>query len=228
MPSPNTETPLAAAAPNLAGLLGPCLRGAVFVALVTGVAYPLLTTAAARLVLPHQAGGSLIERDGAVVGSALIGQWFSAARYFHPRPSATAAADAADASKTVAAPYNAALSAASNQGPTNPALIEAVAARADAYRSANGLTATAPVPVDAVTASGSGLDPHISVANAQAQAARVARERALAPEQVRQLVARHTEGRTLGLLGEPRVHVLRLNLALDALHAAPAPAAGRP
>lgn len=228
MSSPNNENPPATATPRLESLLGPCLRGAVFVALITGVAYPLLTTAAAQLVLPHQAGGSLIERGGAVVGSALIGQWFSGARYFHPRPSATTAADPADASKTVAAPYNAALSAASNQGPTNPTLIEAVAARADAYRSANGLTAAAPVPVDAVTASGSGLDPHISVANALAQAARVARERGLATEQVRQLVARHTEGRTLGLLGEPRVHVLRLNLALDALRAAPAPAAARP
>lgn len=216
----NTLNPSIAAAERptgtaLKGLLGPCLRGAVFVCLVTGVAYPLLTTGVAQLALPRQANGSLIERGGAVVGSALIGQQFAGAQYFHPRPSATSAPDPQDASKTVAAPYNAALSAGSNQGPTNPALIEAVAARAVAYRQANGLAADALVPVDAVTASASGLDPHISVANARLQAARVAQARGLAAEQVQRLVEQHTEGRVLGLLGEPRVNVLRLNMALD-------------
>lgn len=213
------------AGPLLQGLLGPCLRGAVFVALVTGLAYPLLTTGVAQLVLPRQAGGSLIEHGGAVVGSALIGQAFSGARYFHPRPSATVAPNPQDASQTIAAPYNAALSAASNLGPTNPALIDSVAERAAAWRQTNGLAPDAPVPVDAVTASGSGLDPHISVANAQAQAARVARSRGLDAAQVRGLLAQHTEPRVLGLLGEPQVNVLRLNLALDAL---PAPAGKAP
>lgn len=220
----NTPTPTAPLAPAataspLAGLLGPCLRGAVFVALVTGLAYPLLTTGVAQLVLPRQASGSLIERGGAVVGSALIGQAFSGARYFHPRPSATTAPDPQDASKSVDVPYNAAASGASNQGPTNQALIDAVTQRVAAYRQTNGLAPDAPVPVDAVTASGSGLDPHISVANAQAQAARVARARGLDAGQVQRLLAAHTEPRVLGLLGEPRVNVLRLNLALDALQA---------
>ena len=204
----------------LAALLGPCLRGAVFVALLTGVAYPLLTTGVAQLALPRQANGSLIERGGSVVGSALIGQWFEADGYFHPRPSATQGPDPREPGKTVAAPYNAALSAGSNQGPTNPALVEAVAARAAAYRKVNALAADARVPVDALTASASGLDPHISVANARAQLARVARARALDAAQLQPWVDQHTEGRVLGLLGEPRVHVLRLNLALDALAAA--------
>ena len=216
----NTLNPSIAAAdvprtPALKGLLGPCLRGAVFVALVTGVAYPLLTTGVAQLALSHQANGSLIERGGAVVGSAVIGQSFTGARYFHPRPSATSAADPQDASKTVASPYNAGASAASNQGPTNPALIEAVAARAAAYRQANGLAVDAKVPVDAITASGSGLDPHISVANARLQVARVAQARALDVARVQQMVERHIEGRVFGLLGEPRVNVLRLNLELN-------------
>ena len=216
----NTLNPSIAAAdvpltPALKGLLGPCLRGAVFVALLTGVAYPLLTTGVAQLALSQQANGSLIERGGAVVGSALIGQSFTGAGYFHPRPSATSAADPQDASKTVASPYNAALSAGSNQGPTNPALIEAVAARAAAYRQTHGLAFDAKLPVDAVTASASGLDPHISVANARLQVARVAQARGLGAAQVNRLVEQHTEGRVLGLLGEPRVNVLRLNLELN-------------
>lgn len=211
-PSIAADAPLT---PALKGLLGPCVRGAVFVALITGVAYPLLTTGVAQLALSRQANGSLIEQGGAVVGSTLVGQSFTGAQYFHPRPSATSAADPQDASKTVAAPYNAALSAGSNQGPTNPALIEAVAARAAAYRQTNGLASDAMVPVDAVTASGSGLDPHISVANARLQVARVAQARGLTAAQVGQLVERHTEGRVLGLLGEPRVNVLRLNLELN-------------
>lgn len=203
----------------LAGLLGPCVRGAVFVALVTGAAYPLLTTGVAQLLLPAQASGSLIERGGVVVGSRLIGQNFTQAQYFHPRPSSTTAPDPQDASKTVEAPYNAGASAGSNQGPTNAALIAAVARRSAAYRAANGLAADAAVPVDAVTASASGLDPHISLANARLQVARVAQARGLTVEAVQVLLAEHTEGRLLGLLGEPRVNVLTLNLALDALNA---------
>lgn len=215
LPTAAPQAP-AAAAP-LKGLLGPCVRGALFVLLVTGVAYPLATTGAAQLVLAHQANGSLIERGGAVLGSALIGQSFGGAAYFHPRPSATQAPDPQDASKSLAAPYNAGASSGSNLGPTNPALLASVQERVAAYRQANGLAPDTAVPVDAVTASASGLDPHISVANAELQAARVARARELPVARVQQLVQQHTEGRVLGLLGEPRVNVLRLNLALDAL-----------
>lgn len=199
----------------LQGLLAPCVRGAVFVALVTGLAYPLLTTGVAQLVLPAQASGSLVRQGQTLVGSQLIGQQFTAAHFFHARPSSTTATDPQDASQTVAAPYNAGASAGSNQGPTNAALIDTVAQRASAYRAANGLAVNAALPVDAVTASASGLDPHISVANAQLQVARVAQARGLAPAQVQALVATHTEARLLGLLGEPRVNVLKLNLALD-------------
>lgn len=214
-----TTPDTAAAASPLLGLIGPCLRGAVFVALLTGLAYPLLTTGVAQVLLPRQAGGSLIGQGEALVGSDLIGQHFSDARHFHPRPSATSAPDPQDASKTVAAPYNAALSAGSNQGPTNQALIDAVTQRVADYRKANGLASATPVPVDAVTASASGLDPHISVANAQAQAPRVATARGVSLDQVQRLLNEHTEGRVLGLLGEPRVNVLRLNLALNAASA---------
>ncbi len=188
----------------LAGLLGPCLRGAIFVALVTGVAYPIATTGVAQLLLPAQASGSLIERGGAVVGSRLIGQDFTQAQYFHPRPSSTADA-----------PYNASVSSGSNQGPTNAALIAAVSQRSAAYRQVNGLPADAAVPVDAVTASASGLDPHISLANARLQVARVAQARGMSQDALQTLLAQHTEGRLLGLIGEPRVNVLTLNLALD-------------
>lgn len=221
------NVPAESAASPLKGLLGPCVRGAVFVLLVTGVAYPLLATGVAQLLLPTQANGSLIRHGDAVVGSALIGQAFSSAGYFHPRPSATSASDPQDADKTVDAPYNAAASAGSNHGPTNAALIDAVKQRAAAFRQANGLAADAPVPVDAVTASASGLDPHISRANAEAQAARVAQARGLDADRLQQLLDTHTEPRVLGLLGEPRLNVLRLNLALDALTApaSPAPAA---
>ncbi|MGB3067843.1 MAG: K(+)-transporting ATPase subunit C [Ottowia sp.] len=201
----------------LKGLAGPCVRSAVFLALLTGLAYPLLTTGVAQLLLPRQANGSLIEQGGVVLGSALIGQSFTQARYFHPRPSATTAPDPRDAAKTIGMPYNAGISAASNQGPTNQALADAVAQRVADYRRTNGLAADALVPIDAVTASGSGLDPHISLANAQAQSARVAKARGLALEQVRQVLAQNTETRVFGLLGEPRVNVLRLNLALDSL-----------
>jgi len=183
---------------------------------VTGLAYPLGTALVARVVFPFQSAGSLIERNGTVVGSALVGQQFTRPEYFHPRPSGTMGADPADSSKTVSAPYNAALSGASNQGATNQKLLDDVKSRAEAYRAENGLAAHADVPVDAVTASGSGLDPHITLANARIQAGRVARQRHLAEDEVLRLVDEHTSGRFFGLYGEPRVNVLELNLALDA------------
>jgi K+-transporting ATPase ATPase C chain len=171
--------------------------------LITGVAYPLLVTGIAQMVFPFQANGSLIVKDGKVVGSALIGQPFDDPRYFWGRPSAT---------NPFA--YNAGASSGSNLSPTNPALISAVQGRVDALRAADPGN-TAPVPVDLVTASGSGLDPHISPAAALYQASRVARARNLAPDAVRALVERHTERRFLGVLGELRVNVLALNLGLD-------------
>jgi K+-transporting ATPase ATPase C chain len=184
------------------------LRSAMVVFLlltvVTGVVYPGLVTLVATVAFPAQAGGSLITDDGKVVGSRLIGQSFSSPRYFWGRPSATGPA-----------PNNGAVSSGSNQGPLNPALAAAVESRVAALRAADpGNTRT--VPVDLVTASGSGLDPHISVAAAEFQVPRVARERGLPEAQVLAQVRAATEGRTLGVLGEPRVNVLELNLALDA------------
>lgn len=199
------------------GLLRPVLVSAVFFMLVTGVAYPLLATGAAKLLFPRQAEGSLVVRDGQAVGSAVVGQNFVKPEYFHPRPSATQGPDPQDASKSVASPYNAGMSGASNWGPTNKKLVDAVAERVSAYRADNGLAANALVPVDAVTASASGLDPDISVANARLQTARVARVRGLPLAGVEQLVSDSIQGRVLGLLGEERVNVLQLNLALDAL-----------
>ncbi|MBL0147380.1 MAG: potassium-transporting ATPase subunit KdpC [Ideonella sp.] len=171
---------------------------------LTGIAYPLIVTGIGQVAFPDQAAGSLILRDGKPVGSSLIGQNFSDPKYFWGRPSATAPQ-----------PYNASNSSGSNQGPLNPALTDAVKGRIEALRAADPGN-TAPLPVDLVTASGSGLDPHISVAAAQFQAARVAKLRDLPIEQIQPLIARHTEGQQWGFLGEPRVNVLALNLALDA------------
>ena len=198
-------------------LLASSVRAAVVVMLVGGIAYPLLTTGVAQALFPHAANGSLIERNGQTVGSALIGQQFDGARYFHGRPSATTAPDPDKEGASIAAPYNAGLSGASNQGATHKDLAETVAQRVAQYRTDNGLAADTKVPVDAVTASASGLDPHISVVNAELQMPRVAQARGLALEQLRGLLAQATEQRTGFLLGEPRVNVLRLNLALDAL-----------
>ncbi len=173
---------------------------------LTGVFYPLAVTGVAALCFPGKSAGSLVVRDRVVVGSALIGQDFSSPRYFHGRPSATSPAAC-----------NAASSVGSNLGPINPALIEAAESRATAWRAA-APASSGPVPVDLLTTSGSGLDPHISPAAAQWQVAAVAKARGIAPERVATLVASLTEGRTLGILGEPRVNVLLLNLALDDLH----------
>ena len=181
---------------------------------LTGLAYPLAVTGFAALALPFQAGGSLIFRDGQLVGSALIGQNFASANYFQPRPSATNTPDPADATKTVDAPYNAANSSGSNLGPTSKALIDRVSAAADAKR-ADGWQN--PLPADALTTSASGLDPDITPQNALAQVAGVAKARGLDEAKLRALVAAHERNRWLGLIGEPRVNVLSLNLALDAL-----------
>jgi len=183
--------------------LRPALILLVVLTVVTGVIYPVIVTVVAQVVFPHQANGSLIVKDGKVVGSSLIGQPFDDPKYFWGRPSATSPFS-----------YNAASSSGSNLSPTNPALVKSVQERVDALRAADPGN-TAPVPVDLVTASGSGLDPHISPAAALYQVNRVAKARKLDPAVVRELVERNTEGRQLGFLGEPRVNVLALNLALD-------------
>jgi K+-transporting ATPase ATPase C chain len=180
--------------------------------LITGVAYPFVITGIAQVAFPHQAQGSLLERDGKVVGSALIGQEFTSDRYFHGRPSATVAPDPNDSTKTVPAPYNAANSGGSNLGPTSKTLIDRVQADVQKLKQENR---TASVPTDLVTTSGSGLDPHISPAAALFQVPRVAKARNMPEDRVRQLVQQHTEDRFLGLLGDPRVNVLALNLSLD-------------
>jgi len=182
---------------------------ALFTAL-TGILYPLALTGIAQVAFPSAANGSPVEVAGRVVGSALIGQDFASARYFHGRPSATTAAAPGDPAKSIDSPYNAASSTGSNLGPSSAALAEAVKARVAALGGG-------PVPADLATASASGLDPDISPAAARFQVARVAQARGLSEAEVRALVARHTMGRTLALLGEPRVNVLALNLALDAL-----------
>ena len=171
--------------------------------LLTGIAYPRVVTGIGQAVFPEQAAGSLIVRNGKPIGSALIGQQFNDPKYLWGRPSATSPL-----------PYNASGSGGSNLGPLNPELTDAVKARIEALRAADPGN-TAPVPVDLVTASGSGLDPHISATSAQFQAARIAKARQLPLQAVQQLIATHTEGRLFGLLGEPRVNVLQLNLALD-------------
>jgi potassium-transporting ATPase KdpC subunit len=180
---------------------------------ITGLVYPLAMTAIAGVIFPEQAQGSLIERDGKVIGSALIGQEFKEDKYFHGRPSATVAPDPNDSTKTVPAPYNAANSGGSNLGPTSKALNDRIAADVEKLKAENP---SQPVPVDLVTTSASGLDPDISPEGALFQVPRVAKARNLPEERVRQLVVQHTEGRLAGLLGEPRVNVLALNLALDA------------
>jgi K+-transporting ATPase ATPase C chain len=180
--------------------------------LITGLAYPLAMTVLAGTIFPKQAEGSLIEKDGKVIGSTLIGQEFKDDKYFHGRPSATSAPDPADASKTVSAPYNAANSGGSNLGPTSKALNDRVKEDVEKLKAENPSQA---VPVDLVTTSASGLDPDISPDAALFQVPRVAKARNMPVEQVRQLVQQHTEGRLAGLLGEPRVNVLALNLALD-------------
>jgi K+-transporting ATPase ATPase C chain len=184
----------------------------VALTLITGLVYPLAITGIAGVIFPNRAQGSLIERDGKVVGSALIGQEFTSDRYFRGRPSATSAPDPSDSTRTVPAPYNAASSGGSNLGPTNKALAERVQADVEKLKQENP---SAAVPTDLVTTTGSGLDPHISPDGALFQVPRVAKARNMPEDRVRQLVGEHTEGRTLGLLGEPRVNVLALNLALD-------------
>jgi potassium-transporting ATPase KdpC subunit len=183
--------------------LRPALVLLIAFSVLTGIVYPAVVTGVAQLVFPQQANGSLIVKDGKVVGSSLIGQPFDDPKYFWGRPSATSPF-----------PYNAAASSGSNQGPTNPALHEAVKSRVEALRAADPDN-KAPVPVDLVTASGSGLDPHISPAAALYQVGRVAKARKMDEAAVRRLIEQHTEGRQWGFLGEPRVNVLALNLALD-------------
>ncbi|HTP73858.1 MAG TPA: potassium-transporting ATPase subunit KdpC [Burkholderiaceae bacterium] len=185
-------------------LVRPAVTLFVLLSVITGLLYPLLVTGLAKAVFPRQAAGSLVrDAQGQVIGSSLIGQNFSDPKYFWGRPSATSPM-----------PYNAANSGGSNQGPLNPALIDAVKGRIEALKAADPNNA-APIPVDLVTASASGLDPHISVAAALYQSGRVARVRGLSEDAMRKLIADHTEGKLLGVIGEPRVNVLELNLALD-------------
>jgi len=212
--------------------LVPALRMVLVLTVLCGLLYPLAMTGVAQALFADKADGSLIERDGQVVGSSLVGQAFSAPEYFHTRPSAAGALasgslvqDTDADGNPVGDPYPAdpddlslAASGASNQGPTNPDLLSAIEERAATYRDLNGLADDVPVPIDAVTASGSGVDPHISVANARLQAPRVAEERGVSVDDVLALVDEHTTGRSLGFLGEAGVNVLELNLALDALN----------
>jgi K+-transporting ATPase ATPase C chain len=190
----------------------PAILILLLLTLITGLAYPLAMTEIATAIFPRQAQGSLIERDGKIVGSALIGQEFKSDKYFHGRPSATTAPDPADSTKTVPAPYNAANSGASNLGPTSKALNDRIKEDVDKLKAENPSSG---VPIDLVTTSGSGLDPDISPEGALFQVPRVAKARNMLEERVRQLVAENTSGRLAGLIGEPRVNVLALNLALD-------------
>lgn len=192
----------------------PAIVMIVVMTIITGLAYPLAMTGIAELIFPHRANGSLIERDGKVIGSELIGQNFTSDRYFHPRPSATTETDPNDPSKTVPAPYNAANSGGSNLAPTSKVLVERVEGDAAKLAAENP---SAPIPVDLLTTSASGLDPDITPAAALFQVPRVAKARGLPEDQLRQLVEATTSERVLGLLGEPHVNVLRLNIALDEL-----------
>jgi potassium-transporting ATPase KdpC subunit len=194
----------------------PAIVVLVALTLITGLAYPLAMTGIAEVLFPRQAQGSMIERNGTVVGSALIGQDFESDKYFHGRPSATTAPDPKDPTKTIAAPYNADNSGGSNLGPSNKALIDRVQGDIDKLKKENP---SAPVPADLVTTSASGLDPEISPEAAQFQVPRIAKARNLPEDRLRKLVDDNTEGRLFGLLGEPRVNVLLLNLALDRLAA---------
>jgi K+-transporting ATPase ATPase C chain len=192
----------------------PAIVMVVLLTLITGLVYPLAMTGIAGVIFPYQAQGSLIEKNGKVIGSALIGQVFNDDKYFHGRPSATNAPDPKDSTKTVDAPYNATNSMGSNLGPTSKALIDRIKGQVEELKKEN---ASMPVPMDMVTTSGSGLDPHISRDAAYFQVPRVAKARGVPEARIRALVDGQVEGRTFGLLGEPRVNVLNLNLALDAL-----------
>lgn len=194
----------------------PAVLMIVLMTVITGLAYPLAITGIAQAIFPRQANGSLVERGGKVVGSSLLGQNFAGETYFHGRPSATTDTDPADSTKTVPAPYNAGNSSGSNAGPTAKSLLDRVKDDAGKLAAENP---SAPVPVDLVTTSASSLDPDITPAAALFQVPRVAKARNLPEDRVRQLVAEHTEGRLLGLIGEPRVNVLEVNLALDTLAA---------
>jgi K+-transporting ATPase ATPase C chain len=196
--------------------LRPALALIVLFTIITGLAYPFVVTGIAQVAFSRQANGSLIERDGKVVGSALIGQVFTEDRYFQGRPSATSAPDPKDPTKTVDAPYNAANSSGSNLGSTSKTLVERVTGDVEKLKKENP---GARVPTDLVTASGSGLDPHISPTAALFQVPRVAKARNMPEDRLRQLVQEHVEGRVLGIFGEPRVNVLMLNLALDRMAA---------
>ena len=192
----------------------PAIVVLIALTLIGGLAYPLAMTGIAQILFPYQAQGSLIERNGTVVGSELIGQQFDSDKYFHARPSATTAPDPKDPTKTIAAPYNALNSGGSNLAPSNKALIDRVKGDVEKLKAENPST---PVPTDLVTTSASGLDPHISPEAALFQVPRIAKARNLSEDRIRQLVTDHTKGRLFGLLGEPRVNVLLLNLALDQL-----------
>jgi K+-transporting ATPase ATPase C chain len=194
----------------------PAIVMMVLLTLITGIAYPFAMTGIGQALFPKQANGSLIEKDGKVIGSSLIGQNFAGETYFHGRPSATTEADPNDSTKTVSVPYSADASTGSNLGPTSKALMDRVKSDVDKLKAESDR----PVPVDLVTTSGSGLDPDITPAAAEFQIARVAKARGLSPDVLHDLVMRNTEGRTFGVLGEDRVNVLKLNLALDAAAAA--------
>lgn len=193
--------------------LRPAILMVILFTLLTGIAYPFAMTGIAQMIFPWQANGSLVEKDGKVIGSALIGQVFTDDKYFHGRPSATTDTDPNDPTKTIDAPYNAANSMGSNLGPTSKTLIDRVSAAAEKLKTEN----SNPIPVDLVTTSGSGLDPDITPAAAEFQIPRVAKARGMSEAELRDLVASHTRGRTFGVIGEPYVRVLELNLALDEL-----------